>query len=165
MKKWSPIQPGPPPFLWWDPSRCESSPEGWWWKWWVGTWSSIGHAYKHDVDEAWLAHGKITRGLPPTWSGRPADPRSQRAIVDLMATKKICDGCGDEIKPWIQSDPAASDGLARTVRLSTGNNHQQWDLCDPCQGKIASALAELLPGIPREGWWSAIRPTKSAAPA
>ena len=76
-----------------------------------------------------------------------------------MATKTICDGCGDEIKAWAP-DGKGGDGLARTVRLNTGNNHQQWDLCDPCQGKVAKAVADLLPGIPRESWWNAIRPER-----
>lgn len=79
-----------------------------------------------------------------------------------MATKLICDGCGDEIKKWKPGIPNAGDGLGRTVKLSTGNNSQQWDLCDPCQDKVAKALVELLPGTPREGWWTAIRPTKPA---
>lgn len=78
-----------------------------------------------------------------------------------MATKTICDGCGDGIRAW-QSGDGVADCLARTVRLSTGNCYQQWDLCDPCQGKIASALAELLPNAPRETWWNTIRPTKRA---
>ena len=63
------------PFLWWTPSNCESSKEGWWWQWWVGTWSSIGHAYNHDVKEAWLAHGRAFRGPPSSWSGWPIDPK------------------------------------------------------------------------------------------
>ena len=79
-----------------------------------------------------------------------------------MATKTVCDGCGDEIKLWRPGGvPKAGDGLTRTVKLCTGNNSQQWDLCDPCQGKVADALVELLPGTPREGWWHAIRPAKT----
>jgi hypothetical protein len=83
--------------------------------------------------------------------------------VGGMATKTICDGCGEEIKPWNPQGPhAPGDGLKRELRLSTGTNYQQWDLCDPCQDKIAKALVELLPSTPREGWWDAIRPTKRA---
>jgi len=78
-----------------------------------------------------------------------------------MATKTVCDGCGDEIKPWKAGDPTAGDGLARMLRLSTGNNYQQWDLCDPCQGQVASSLVALLPRTPHEGWWHAIRPAKT----
>jgi hypothetical protein len=80
-----------------------------------------------------------------------------------MATKLICDGCGDEIKTWKPKEGGLLDGLARSVKLSTGNNSQQWDLCDPCQGKVANALVELLPRTPREGWWAAIRPTAKSA--
>jgi len=76
-----------------------------------------------------------------------------------MATKTVCDGCGNEIKAWKPGVPTL-DALKRTLRLSTGNNFQEWDLCDPCQGKVESALVELLSGIPREGWWNAIRPAK-----
>jgi len=78
-----------------------------------------------------------------------------------MATKTICDGCGNEIKAW-KEDGSGGDGLARMVCLHTGNNIAKWDLCDPCQGKIAGALVELLPSTPREGWWNAIRPSKPA---
>ena len=78
-------------------------------------------------------------------------------------TKTLCDGCGDEIKAWKPEDPATGDGLARTLRISTGNNYEQWDLCEPCQGKVAGALVELLPGKPREGWWDAIRPARRAS--
>ncbi len=77
-----------------------------------------------------------------------------------MATRTICDGCGEEIKTWHAGDPKAGDGLSRTVRICTGNSYQQWDLCNACQGKVASALVELLPATPRENWWHAIRPTK-----
>ena len=81
-----------------------------------------------------------------------------------MSTKTVCDGCGSEIKPWNPPGPRPpGDGLTRSLRLSTGNNHQDWDLCDPCQGKVASALLELLPITPRESWWDAIRPTKRTA--
>jgi hypothetical protein len=76
-----------------------------------------------------------------------------------MSTKTICDGCGEEIKAW-KSDGSGGDGLVRVARLSTGSNCVQWDLCDPCQGKVASALTELLPKTPRESWWDAIRPKK-----
>lgn len=81
-----------------------------------------------------------------------------------MSTKTVCDGCGEEIKTWKADDPttASCDGFSRALRLSTGNNYQHWDLCDPCQGKVASALVELLPGTPRESWWGAIRPTRGA---
>ena len=82
-----------------------------------------------------------------------------------MSTKTLCDGCGNEIPEWrpqAHVEKPTGDGLARTLRLSTGNGSQQWDLCDPCQGKIANALAELLPSTPRESWWDAIRPTKRA---
>ncbi len=79
-----------------------------------------------------------------------------------MATKTICDGCGDEIKTWSPKAPSVSDGLKRSLRLSTGNNYQEWDLCDPCQGKIATALVELLPRTPREAWFDAIRPAKTS---
>lgn len=79
-----------------------------------------------------------------------------------MSTKTVCDGCCNEIKPW-KPEGSGGDGLARTLRLSTGNNYQQWDLCDPCQDKIANALVELLPGTPREAWFNAIRPTKQLA--
>jgi hypothetical protein len=71
-----------------------------------------------------------------------------------MSMKKICDGCGTDVH--------TGDGLARVLQLSTGNNHATWDLCDPCQGKVTDALIKLLPGTPRESWYSAIRPTKSA---
>jgi hypothetical protein len=79
-----------------------------------------------------------------------------------MSNKTICDGCFEEIKTWNARDPSAGDGLTRTLRLVTGTNCVQWDLCDPCQGKVASALVELLPKTPRESWWDAIRPTKRA---
>jgi hypothetical protein len=78
-----------------------------------------------------------------------------------MAKKIICDGCNCEIKPWNEKDPSVSDGLARMLILRTGSNYQEWDLCDPCQGKIATAIAELLPSTPRDSWWTAIRPTKT----
>jgi hypothetical protein len=78
-----------------------------------------------------------------------------------MATKTVCDGCCTEVKPW-KPEGGGGDGLARTLRLSTGNNHQQWDLCDPCQDKIALALIELLPGTSPLSWWAAIRPAKRA---
>lgn len=78
-----------------------------------------------------------------------------------MSTKTICDGCGEEIKPW-KPGMTTSDGLSRDVKISTGNNYQEWDLCDPCQGRVATALVELLPHVPRERWWDAIRPTKRA---
>jgi len=78
-----------------------------------------------------------------------------------MATKTICDGCGNEIKTW-KPDGSGGDGIVRTVRLHTGHNYQQWDLCDPCQGKVAEMLVNLLPGTPRESWWNAIRPTMHA---
>lgn len=77
-----------------------------------------------------------------------------------MSTKTICDGCSEEIKPW-KPGLTTSDGLARKVQISTGNNHQQWDLCDPCQGRVATALVELLPSTPRESWWPAIRPERA----
>jgi len=76
-----------------------------------------------------------------------------------MSTRTICDGCGEEIKPW-KPGASHSDGLARKVKISTGNNYQEWDLCDPCQERVATALVELLPSTSREGWWDAIRPTK-----
>lgn len=79
-----------------------------------------------------------------------------------MATKNFCDGCGKEIKTWKAEDPSTGDGLVRSVALYTGNNHVRWDLCDPCQGKVAHALAELLPSPPREDWWDSVRPTKRA---
>lgn len=82
-----------------------------------------------------------------------------------MSKKTLCDGCGCEIKEWKAGDPNTGylDGIARSVRLNTGTNHQQWDLCDPCQGKIADALVDLLPGTPRESWWNAIRPSKATS--
>jgi hypothetical protein len=79
-----------------------------------------------------------------------------------MSTKTICDGCGKEIKAWNPGDPSTGDGLSRSVTLCTGNNQQRWDLCDPCQGKVANGLAEILPSTSREVWWDAIRPTKRA---
>lgn len=79
-----------------------------------------------------------------------------------MATKNFCDGCGKEIKAWKAGDPSTGDGLARSVTLYTGNNHQKWDLCDPCQDKVANALTEILPSTLREDWWDSIRPTKRA---
>jgi hypothetical protein len=80
-----------------------------------------------------------------------------------MSTKTICDGCGNEIKPW-KPGGSGGDGLGRTVRLSTGNNHQEWDLCDPCQGRVADTLAEILPHTPpREDWMHAIRPKRTAS--
>lgn len=79
-----------------------------------------------------------------------------------MSTRTICDGCGKEISNWNPQDPGAGDGLSRTLRLSTGHNYQMWDLCDPCQGRVASALVELLPHTPREAWFDAIRPAKRA---
>ena len=80
-----------------------------------------------------------------------------------MAKKISCDGCGNEIKAWSEKDPSASDGLSRMLVMRTGSNYQEWDLCDPCQGKVANAIAELLPSMPRDSWWNAIRPTKRAS--
>lgn len=80
-----------------------------------------------------------------------------------MATKIICDGCGNEIPEWRPQagvEKPAGDGLARTLRIGTGTNYQQWDLCDPCQGRVANALVELLPKTPRENWFDAIRPSR-----
>lgn len=79
-----------------------------------------------------------------------------------MSTKTICDGCGKEIPPWKQQDPSAGDGLMRKLVMITGHNEQSWDLCDPCQGRVADAIAEALPHTPRESWYPAIRPTKRA---
>ena len=75
-----------------------------------------------------------------------------------MASKKICDGCGDEIKPWTPETAKTNDGLTRTLQISTGNVHEVWDLCDPCQGRVALAIAEALPFKPRAAWFPAIRP-------
>jgi hypothetical protein len=73
-----------------------------------------------------------------------------------MATKLICDGCGEEIKKL------DSGGLSRQLQLSTGNIRESWDLCEPCQGRIANAIAEILPHKPRETWPDILRLTKPA---
>jgi hypothetical protein len=72
-----------------------------------------------------------------------------------MATKLVCDGCGRDIPKW---QPGSSvklgdtDGLKRTAQLRLGNNEVQWDLCAACFERAASALAEVLPCVPRAEW-------------
>lgn len=74
-----------------------------------------------------------------------------------MSTKTICDGCGNEIKPWNPQDPNESDRFHRELRLRTGTHVVAWDLCNPCQGRVADAIAEALPHTPRAAWIDAVR--------
>jgi hypothetical protein len=76
-----------------------------------------------------------------------------------MSNRTICDGCNSEIKQW-SPGIRSIDGLARTVRITTGNNYQEWDLCDSCQDRVANVLAEVLPYTKRETWFDSIRPQK-----
>jgi hypothetical protein len=79
-----------------------------------------------------------------------------------MATKLICDGCGHEIPKYNPAKPTIGDGLVRSAALHLGNNTVQWDLCDPCLERAASALAEALPHSPRSEWNHVVRPTPKA---
>lgn len=73
-----------------------------------------------------------------------------------MAKKWFCDGCGEDITEGSK----ASDGISRVLKLCTGGNAATWDLCDPCQDRIANALVELMPNTPRDRWFDKIRPAK-----
>jgi hypothetical protein len=89
------------------------------------------------------------------------DPRCNFDYTSAMSIKTVCDGCGDEIKPWKSQDSKVSDGLTRALQICTGNIHETWDLCDPCQDRVANAIAEALPYKPRESWFPAIRPKRT----